>query len=82
MEPIRQAARVLAHSSSGNPIISTITIILFYFMFSIVEAGTERLVFGESFPHWLDPIFGTLFIAFAAYSVWACAIYNSMERGQ
>jgi hypothetical protein len=69
----------LAAASGGNPVLSTITIMLFYICFNLVEAQIERLIFGERFEHMLDPIFGACFIAYAAYAVYYCAIFNGSK---
>ncbi len=67
----------LARASKGNPVVSTATIILFYVMFNLLEAMVEKLVFGERFEHWLDPLFMMAFISYSAYSVWMCAVFNT-----
>jgi succinate dehydrogenase/fumarate reductase cytochrome b subunit len=67
----------LAKSANGNPVITTVVIILFYLFFNILEAIIEKLIFGERFEHWLDPIFVAGFIAYAAYAVMTCAVFNS-----
>ncbi|RKQ97100.1 hypothetical protein C7446_2519 [Kushneria sinocarnis] len=75
-EPISLAAYVLAKASGGNPVVSTVTVGIFYLMFSILEAGVEKMAFGKRFEHWLDPVFALAFMSFAAYAVWKCAIIN------
>ena len=77
MHQIYNSARTLARASNGNPVISTATVMLFFLMFNSLEAGIEELIFGERFHHWLDPVFQLLFMAYAAFSVFACAIHNS-----
>jgi hypothetical protein len=77
MHMIYNSAMALARASKGNPVISTATVMLFYVMFNILEAGIEKLIFGERFEHWLDPAFQLAFMAYAAFSVYACAIHNS-----
>lgn len=74
---IEQSSMTLAAATKGNPVLTTITIMLFYVLFTILESGVEKLIFGERFEHWLDPFFIVCFIAYAAYSVWACAVFNS-----
>ena len=78
MRKIYHSAIVLARASGGNPVISTATVMLFYVMFNIAEAGAERLMFGERFEHWLDLVFQLAFMAYAAMSVYACAAYNTI----
>lgn len=76
---IHKSAMTLAASADGSPVSTTIVVLLFYLMFTILEAGTEKLIFGERFAHWLDPLFASAFIAYAAYAVYACALYNSAK---
>lgn len=74
---IEKSALILAQAAKGNPVVTTLTVILYMFVFNLVEASIEKSIFGERFAHWLDPIFMAAFMAYAAYSVWACAVYNS-----
>jgi uncharacterized membrane protein len=80
MNIIYRAAYHLAASSGGNPAISTVVVMLFYLMFNTVEAVIEELIWGERFVHWLDPVFMLGFIAFAAYQVYICAVYNAHQK--
>lgn len=77
MHQIYHSAMNLARAAKGNPVISTATVMLFYVMFNFMEAMIETLIFGERFEHWLDPLFQLAFMAYAAFSVYACAIHNS-----
>lgn len=74
MDRIKLSALVLAKSADNCPFISTLTVILYYIMFSVFEAGIEKLIFGDYFHHWLDPIFQIIFILYAALVVWMCAL--------
>jgi threonine/homoserine/homoserine lactone efflux protein len=80
MEQLQNSVMTLAASCKGNPVTSTLVVILFFVFFNIIEASVEKLIFGERFEHWLDPIFGILFIAYGAYAVWACAVFNSTAK--
>lgn len=73
---ISASAGHLASASKGQPIASTTVVLLFFVLFELFKASVERAMFGEAFPHLLDPIFSGLFIAYAAYAVRACAVYN------
>jgi hypothetical protein len=73
MIALKESAFALAHASKGNPITATITVMLFFLAFNMLEATVERLIFGTRFEHWLDIIFICAFIAYAAYAVWVCA---------
>lgn len=77
MNKFDKATLVLARASSGNPVISTITVVLFYFFFNLILGQIERLAFGERFEHWLDPAFAVGFMCYAAYAVWMCAALNN-----
>ena len=76
MNKLQKMTYTLAKASNGNPVLSTATVMLFYVMFSIFECGIEKLIFGERFEHWLDPVFQLCFIAYAAYAVFWCAVFN------
>lgn len=79
MDYLRNSVMTLAAASKGNPVISTLVVILFQIGFNLIEATVERLLFGERFEHLLDPVFMVAFISFAAYAVWACAVFNSTK---
>ena len=67
----------LVHASKGCPVITTLVVMLFMLMFNILEVTIEKLIFGERFEHWLDPIFVCAAIAYAAHAVNICALYNN-----
>lgn len=77
---IEKLTLALVRASDGNPVISVLTLMLFYVMFNFLEAQVEMLIFGERFEHWLDPLFVLVLIGYSAYSVWWCAIYNTMSE--
>lgn len=79
MKKFKEAFYVLAEASGGNPVLAVVTVMLFYVMFNLLVAQLEKLIFGERFEHFLDPVFVLFFIASSAYSVWRCAIYNSKQ---
>ncbi len=74
---IEKTVLILAESAKGNPIVATIVVYIFYLMFTLLEAIVETLIFGDRFEHWLDPIFIGCFMAYSAYAVYGCALYNS-----
>jgi hypothetical protein len=80
MNKLEKATFALAKASSGNPVLSTATVMLFYVMFNLLEANIEKLLFGERFEHWLDPILMLVFIAYSGYAVWWCAIFNASKE--
>lgn len=74
---IEKSGAILSSATQGNPALSVFCVVLFYLLFSVLEATVEKLIFGERFEHWLDPFFIAGFIAYAGYSVYACAVFNS-----
>ena len=80
MEYLYKLSMCLARASKGNPATSTATVMLFALMFNILEAAIEKLLFGERFEHFLDPIILLAFIGFAAFSVYSCAVHNSQRQ--
>lgn len=80
MNQLEKFTLALARASNGNPVISTATVMLFFVMFNMLEAGVEKLIFGERFEHWLDPVFMLAFIAYSAYAVWWCAVFNGSKE--
>lgn len=80
MTQLQKMTLALAKASNGNPVISTATVMLFFVMFNMLEAVIEKLIFGERFEHWLDPFFMLAFIAYSAYAVWWCAVFNGSKE--
>lgn len=80
MKIIKRSAMALARAADGNPTITTVVTMLFFVGFSILEGQIELLIWGERFLHWLDPFFIVGFMAYAAYSVYACAVFNSAKQ--
>ena len=80
MNKFQKATLTLAIASDGNPVLSTVTVMLFYLMFNTIAAGIETLIAGHRFYHWLDPFFQLAFIAYAAYAVQMCADYNASKK--
>lgn len=73
---ISKSAMTVAKASNGNPAIAMVVVIMFCFMFSTLGAGVERLIFGERFEHWLDPIFSACFIFYSGLCVFSCSRLN------
>lgn len=80
MNKIQLATYRLAQACEGSPISTTVVVMLFFVMFNVIEATVEKLVFGERFEHFLDPIFGLAFIGYSAYAVYWCAVFNSEKN--
>ena len=79
MNVLEKSALTLARASDGSPIVSTATIMLFGIMLTLLEAQVETLLFGERFEHWLDVLLMLAGIAYSAYAVWWCALFNSAK---
>lgn len=80
MNKLQAATLTLAKASEGNPVISTLVVMLFYLMFNFVEALTEKAIFGQVFAHFLDPLLALIFMAYSAYAVYWCAVFNTNLR--
>lgn len=79
MNKIQQATYRLAQACDGSPVSSTIVVMLFFVMFNFVEAGVEIALFGNRFEHALDAVFALAFMAYSAYAVYWCAVFNSTK---
>lgn len=79
MNVIQRSALRLAQASDGNPVTSTLVVIMFYVMFNLVEANIEKEIFGSRFEHPLDAVFAVAFMFYAAYAVYWCAVFNSTK---
>lgn len=80
MNWLRKSAHTLVAACKGDPVFTTITTGLFWLAFNCFEGMIEKLIFGERFEHWLDPVFALVFIAWSAYAVYWCAVYNSASK--
>jgi hypothetical protein len=76
MNKIQQATYRLAQACDGSPVAATVVVMLFFVMFNFVEAGVEIALFGKRFEHALDGAFALVFMAYAAYAVYWCAVFN------
>ena len=79
MNRIEKITLGLARASKGCPMIATMTVMLFYLMFNVLEGFVERLIFGDRLEHWLDPVFISAFIFYAGYACYWCAIFNTLK---
>lgn len=77
---VKRSGYVLAAASLGNPVISTLAVMIFYLAFSVLEGVIEELLFGQPFKHWLDPLFILLFMAYSAMCVYYCAVFNAQRE--
>ena len=80
MNKIQTATYRLAQACDGNPVSSTVVVMLFFVMFNFVEAGVEIALFGKRFEHALDAVFALAFMAYSAYAVYWCAVFNSTKN--
>lgn len=80
MNQIQQSTYRLAQACDGNPVSSTIVVMLFFVMFNFVEAGVEIALFGKRFEHAIDAVFALMFMAYSAYAVYWCAVFNSTKK--
>ncbi len=80
MLKIKESAMELAVASEGNPVSTTIVVMLFYLFSYIAYCNIKTLIWGDSATHWIDPFFTFAFIAYAAYCVYACACVNTVKK--
>lgn len=80
MNKIQHATFRLAQACDGSPVSSTLVVMLFFVMFNFVEAGVEIALFGNRFEHALDAVFALAFMAYSAYAVYWCAVFNSTKN--
>lgn len=80
MNILQKSALTLAEASGGNPIITTVVVVLFFVMFNFLMAVAEKVWFGEAFTHLIDPIIVIVFISYAAYAVYFCAVFNAGNK--
>lgn len=80
MNKIQLATYRFAQACDGSPVTSTVVVMLFFIMFNFFEAGVEVALFGKRFEHALDAVFALAFIAYAAYAVYWCAVFNSTKN--
>lgn len=73
---IRQSAITLTVAANGDPVTTSLATMLAYLCFSSVESMIEKLIWGEHFLHWGDPIFAVIFIGYAVYLTRHCAMYR------
>lgn len=74
---LQESVLCLGKSVGGNPVFALIVICLFYLFFSHIESQVEELIFGQRFQHWGDPVISILFMAYAVYAVYGCAVVNT-----
>ena len=82
MNKLQTVTLRLAQASDGSPVNTTLTVILFYFLINVLFYVIEKLFFGGPFVHVLDLILAVIAIAYSAYAVWWCAIYNTQKRSE
>ena len=73
MKYVTTATIYLCKACDKNPVFTTVLIFLAMIFFNAFEALIEKLIFGDRFEHWLDPLFMGCFIFWAAYAVYVCA---------
>lgn len=79
MKPLKKATLVLVMASDGNPVITTLSVILLQLMFNFTEKQVEVLIFGKPFVNWFDVVAAAAFALYAGYAMTACAAWNSAK---
>lgn len=78
MKYIEDSSQGLAAASRGNPVTVVFIIAVAFIAFNLLEATIEKLIFGERFEHWLDPLFLMAFIWYAIICLIACYEYSKL----
>ena len=74
---IKNSVCRLVIASEGNPLMALLVIALFVIGINTLEVVIENLIWGNRFEHWLDIVILICAIAYGAYTVEVCAIYNA-----
>ena len=77
MEMFSTLAHALVNASQGKVLTVLFVIVIVYIVVDKIEVMVERLIWGERFEHLLDPIILMALFAFAYYSVYLCALYQT-----
>jgi len=80
MNKLQIATLVLAKASDGNPVTTTLVVMIFMVMVNIAFYVVEKLFFGGSFVHFLDLILALAGIAYSSYAVYWCAVFNTEKN--
>lgn len=67
-----------AVESNGNYMLCFAHVWAYYFIFNLLEAGIEFIIFGERFEHALDYVFAIAFGILLFMCLWACSIYKQL----
>jgi len=76
MKIIKRPAIVIARSSGGNPVLAMLVVFGFWAALNLVATQVETLIWGSTFPHWMDVVVLVATIIYAAACVWFCAVIN------
>ena len=79
MKFINKYTLMLVIGCDKSPLRSTAMIFAFYIFFSIIQSSVERLIFGEMFENWLEPIFTLIFMVWAACAAYLCGVIRVEE---
>lgn len=79
LNTIQRVTFRLAQAARGNPVTTTLVILLFYIFFNFLFYVVEKLFFGAAFVHFVDIVLSVSAITYAAYAVFWCAIFNSQN---
>ena len=71
------ATLVLVKASDGNPVTTTVVVMLFCVMANVAMYVVEKLFFGGPFVHFFDLILMLFGIAYSGYAVYWCAMYQT-----
>lgn len=76
MNKLQKATLRLVQATNGNPVTTTVVVMLFMVLVNILFFVVEKLFFGGPFVHFGDLIATLAGIAYSGYAVFWCAMYN------
>ena len=76
MQMIITAANYVAWSVINKALLGVLVVFGYWVAFDFIEGWIEKMLFGETFAHVFDVVFGAGFIAFSMVVVYRCAINN------
>lgn len=68
-----------AFYNQGKKLYCAVDVFIYYMFFIFIEVEVEKIIFGEYFPHILDPFFLAAFCIYYYICTEACDYYNNRK---
>lgn len=69
---------IITRATKGDTIISSLLLAFIFLAIQFLESTIEKLIWGEAFIHWLDPILIILMMIYWFAVICSCAIYHEI----